>query len=58
MRCACNLKIMLFDEPTSALDAEMVNEVLDIMVSLAQDGMTMICATHEWASPAPSPIAS
>ena len=40
-------KIMLFDEPTSALDAEMVNEVLDIMVSLAQDGMTMICVTHE-----------
>jgi len=40
-------KIMLFDEPTSALDAEMVNEVLDIMVSLAREGMTMICVTHE-----------
>jgi len=40
-------KVMLFDEPTSALDAEMVNEVLDIMVSLAREGMTMICVTHE-----------
>lgn len=40
-------KIMLFDEPTSALDAEMVKEVLDIMVSLADDGMTMLCVTHE-----------
>ena len=40
-------KIMLFDEPTSALDPEMVKEVLDTMVSLAQDGMTMICVTHE-----------
>lgn len=39
--------IMLFDEPTSALDPEMVSEVLDVMVSLAQDGMTMICVTHE-----------
>ena len=38
---------MLFDEPTSALDAEMVKEVLDIMTSLAEDGMTMICVTHE-----------
>ncbi len=38
---------MLFDEPTSALDPEMVNEVLDVMVELAQDGMTMICVTHE-----------
>lgn len=40
-------KIMLFDEPTSALDPEMVQEVLDVMVSLAQDGMTMLCVTHE-----------
>lgn len=40
-------KIMLFDEPTSALDPEMINEVLDVMVDLAQDGMTMICVTHE-----------
>lgn len=39
--------IMLFDEPTSALDAEMVREVLDIMVSLADGGMTMLCVTHE-----------
>ena len=38
---------MLFDEPTSALDPEMVKEVLDTMVSLARDGMTMICVTHE-----------
>jgi polar amino acid transport system ATP-binding protein len=40
-------KVMLFDEPTSALDPEMVKEVLDVMVSLATDGMTMICVTHE-----------
>src|SRR6187431_292528 len=40
-------KIMLFDEPTSALDPEMVKEVLDVMVELAQEGMTMICVTHE-----------
>jgi len=40
-------KIMLFDEPTSALDPEMVKEVLDTMVELASDGMTMICVTHE-----------
>jgi general L-amino acid transport system ATP-binding protein len=40
-------EIMLFDEPTSALDAEMVNEVLDIMTTLAREGMTMICVTHE-----------
>jgi general L-amino acid transport system ATP-binding protein len=40
-------KIMLFDEPTSALDPEMVKEVLDTMVALAKDGMTMICVTHE-----------
>ena len=38
---------MLFDEPTSALDPEMINEVLDVMVSLAKDGMTMLCVTHE-----------
>jgi general L-amino acid transport system ATP-binding protein len=40
-------KIMLFDEPTSALDPEMIKEVLDVMVGLAQEGMTMICVTHE-----------
>lgn len=40
-------KVMLFDEPTSALDPEMVNEVLDVMTSLAADGMTMIVVTHE-----------
>jgi ABC-type polar amino acid transport system ATPase subunit len=40
-------KIMLFDEPTSALDPEMIKEVLDVMILLAQDGMTMICVTHE-----------
>jgi general L-amino acid transport system ATP-binding protein len=40
-------RIMLFDEPTSALDPEMVKEVLDTMVSLAADGMTMVCVTHE-----------
>jgi ABC-type polar amino acid transport system ATPase subunit len=40
-------RIMLFDEPTSALDPEMVKEVLDTMIDLAQDGMTMICVTHE-----------
>ncbi|MER8755703.1 amino acid ABC transporter ATP-binding protein [Mesorhizobium sp. M0220] len=42
-----NPKIMLFDEPTSALDPEMVKEVLDTMASLAGDGMTMLCVTHE-----------
>ena len=40
-------KIMLFDEPTSALDPEMIQEVLDVMVSLAREGMTMVCVTHE-----------
>jgi len=40
-------KVMLFDEPTSALDPEMVQEVLDVMVGLARDGMTMVCVTHE-----------
>jgi len=40
-------RIMLFDEPTSALDPEMVKEVLDTMVSLAEDGMTLLCVTHE-----------
>jgi general L-amino acid transport system ATP-binding protein len=40
-------KIMLFDEPTSALDPEMVKEVLDTMVQLAEEGMTMLCVTHE-----------
>ena len=42
-----NPKIMLFDEPTSALDPEMVKEVLDTMVALADEGMTMLCVTHE-----------
>jgi general L-amino acid transport system ATP-binding protein len=42
-----NPEIMLFDEPTSALDPEMVKEVLEVMVSLAEGGMTMICVTHE-----------
>jgi general L-amino acid transport system ATP-binding protein len=40
-------KIMLFDEPTSALDPEMIKEVLDVMVDLAKEGMTMIVVTHE-----------
>jgi general L-amino acid transport system ATP-binding protein len=40
-------EIMLFDEPTSALDPEMIKEVLDVMVGLAEDGMTMLCVTHE-----------
>ena len=40
-------EILLFDEPTSALDPEMISEVLDVMVSLAKDGMTMLCVTHE-----------
>ena len=42
-----NPRIMLFDEPTSALDPEMIKEVLDVMVELAQSGMTMLCVTHE-----------
>ncbi len=40
-------KVMLFDEPTSALDPEMIKEVLDVMLELARDGMTMVCVTHE-----------
>ncbi len=40
-------KIMLFDEPTSALDPEMIKEVLDVMIELAEDGMTMLVVTHE-----------
>jgi glutamate transport system ATP-binding protein len=44
---AMDPKVMLFDEPTSALDPEMINEVLDAMVALAQEGMTMIVVTHE-----------
>ncbi len=44
---AMSPKVMLFDEPTSALDPEMVNEVLDVMVSLAKEGMTMLVVTHE-----------
>jgi general L-amino acid transport system ATP-binding protein len=47
-RALCmNPKLMLFDEPTSALDPEMVKEVLDTMVQLAEEGMTMLCVTHE-----------
>jgi general L-amino acid transport system ATP-binding protein len=47
-RALCmNPEVMLFDEPTSALDPEMINEVLDVMTDLAQEGMTMICVTHE-----------
>ncbi|MBA4795764.1 MAG: amino acid ABC transporter ATP-binding protein [Rhizobiales bacterium] len=47
-RALCmNPRIMLFDEPTSALDPEMVKEVLDTMVALANEGMTMVCVTHE-----------
>ncbi len=47
-RALCmNPRIMLFDEPTSALDPEMIKEVLDVMVELAETGMTMICVTHE-----------
>ncbi len=42
-----NPRIMLFDEPTSALDPEMIKEVLDVMVDLAKEGMTMLCVTHE-----------
>ncbi|MBL8662089.1 MAG: amino acid ABC transporter ATP-binding protein [Candidatus Odyssella sp.] len=42
-----NPKIMLFDEPTSALDPEMIKEVLDVMIELAKEGMTMLCVTHE-----------
>ncbi len=42
-----NPRIMLFDEPTSALDPEMISEVLDVMVGLAESGMTMLCVTHE-----------
>ena len=44
---AMDPKVMLFDEPTSALDPEMVGEVLDVMKTLAQEGMTMVCVTHE-----------
>ncbi|MBF0167590.1 MAG: amino acid ABC transporter ATP-binding protein [Alphaproteobacteria bacterium] len=40
-------KVMLFDEPTSALDPEMIKEVLDVMITLAEEGMTMVCVTHE-----------
>ena len=44
---AMDPKVMLFDEPTSALDPEMINEVLDVMIQLAKDGMTMVVVTHE-----------
>jgi glutamate transport system ATP-binding protein len=44
---AMDPKVMLFDEPTSALDPEMINEVLEVMVGLARDGMTMVVVTHE-----------
>ena len=52
-----NPEIMLFDEPTSALDPEMIKEVLDVMVHLAEDGMTMLCVTHEMGLPGRSPTA-
>lgn len=42
-----NPEVMLFDEPTSALDPEMIKEVLDVMIELAREGMTMLCVTHE-----------
>jgi general L-amino acid transport system ATP-binding protein len=45
----CATSICTFDEPTSALDPEMIAEVLDVMVGLAEDGMTMVCVTHEMA---------
>jgi general L-amino acid transport system ATP-binding protein len=49
-RALCmNPRVMLFDEPTSALDPEMIKEVLEVMVDLAESGMTMICVTHEMA---------
>jgi general L-amino acid transport system ATP-binding protein len=49
-RALCmNPRIMLFDEPTSALDPEMIKEVLEVMVDLAEGGMTMLCVTHEMA---------
>ena len=49
-RALCmNPKAMLFDEPTSALDPEMIGEVLEVMIDLAQSGMTMVCVTHEMA---------
>jgi polar amino acid transport system ATP-binding protein len=44
---AMNPKVMLFDEPTSALDPEMINEVLDVMLDLAEEGMTMLVVSHE-----------
>jgi len=47
-RALCmNPEVMLFDEPTSALDPEMISEVLDVMIDLVNEGMTMICVTHE-----------
>ena len=50
-------RIMLFDEPTSALDPEMIKEVLDTMISLAEEGMTMLCVTHEMGFARRSPTA-
>lgn len=47
VRFAMHPKVMLFDEPTSALDPEMIQEVLDVMIELANEGMTMIVVTHE-----------
>ena len=51
-------RLMLFDEPTSSLDPEMIKEVLDTMVALANDGMSMICVTHEMNFAGVSHIAS
>ena len=48
---AMNPKIMLFDEPTSALDPEMIQEVLDVMLGLAKEGMTMVVVSHEIGLP-------
>lgn len=48
-------KIMLFDEPTSALDPEMINEVLEVMITLAREGMTVLVVTPRWVLPARSP---
>jgi polar amino acid transport system ATP-binding protein len=54
---AMNPKIMLFDEPTSALDPEMIKEVLDVMLALAKEGMTMVVSHTRWVLPVPPPDA-
>src|SRR5215213_75094 len=55
---AMNPKVMLFDEPTSALDPEMISEVLNVMTSLAKEGMTMVVSPTRWVSPAAPPTRS